>query len=149
MKFEIKTSKIRENYSKSHTFNVSDCENAVNHFFEPCAYNGGMYGWNYDFFKFNEILSGRFYNFCFVAGYRGFPASVRLPENIREYIEKAYKKSEKDFRFDWKKRVQYGKRVRKTFLEKIQNYLNAEDEKERAKQKAREEREAAKAAKTA
>ena len=149
MKFQIKTREIREAFSKNHTFNVSDCENAVKHFFTPNAYNCGLYGWNYDYFEFNNILSGRFYSFCFVAGYRGFPASVRLPENIKNYIETAYKKSEKDFRFDWKKRVAYGKRVRRVFLQKIQNYLNAEDEKERAKLKAKEEREAAKAAKIA
>ena len=144
MKLFISSKKIRDNYSKSHTFNVSDCENAVKHFFTPCGYNCGVYGWNFDFFQFSNLYEGKFYNFCFVAGYRSFPASVRLPENIRLFIENAYKKSLEKFRFNYERRVSYDKRIRKMFLEKIHAYLKAEDEKERAKQKAKEEREAAK-----
>lgn len=149
MKLFITSKKIRENYSKNHTFNVSDCENAVKYFFTPCGYNCGEYGWNFDFFQFANLYEGKFYNFCFVAGYRSFPASVRLPENIRSFIEKAYKNSMEKYRFRYEKRLVYDKKIRKMFLEKIHAFLKAEDEKERAKQKAKEEREAAKAAKTA
>ena len=74
---------------------------------------------------------------------------VRSPRPSDFPKTSGYKNSVEKYRFQYEKRLVYDKKIRKMFLEKIHAYLKAEDEKERAKQKAREEREAAKAAKIA
>ena len=117
MKTRITSKRIREYYDKKHIFNGNSIENELKYFFgEANFYNDGVYGWNYSVYDFAP-------RFCVFYGYRSFPASVDIPENVKEYMKNARQEASKISWIETEKRRKFENEVKENFYIMIMEHI--------------------------
>lgn len=105
MKLKATKKEITDNFRKIYLI-----DNSYGFLPEPCAYNCGSYGWNWNAYDLGNI--------CLIEGNRSFPKHRRLPESAKKVI-KDYKREVAVANFS--ERVKIDKMYLDKFTEALSN----------------------------